>query len=254
MKQIQKFSTSPLLVAACAEFHNEMLTLIVAVALDVLRIEDLFPEYELQVSKLNLTVNKSQKLANTRSIIEYDHIRDRLIGRFFKQVKDLKNSPLAGEKQLGEILWDAISQYEGMAKNERNKETNEIRGMLRDLDVHELNEAVLNANLGTLRDQIRDNNDEFSNLMSGRNEAETQKDKLYATELRKEAANLYDQIVLRVNAVAILNTIEEVDAFIDRVNTLIEAYRRVISHMRPGGTGNEKINKKKKTETEENEE
>ena len=248
MKQIEKFNTSPLLVGACAEFHNEMLTLILAFSLGVLKIEDLVPAYELEVSKLNQTVNRSQKLANTRLIIEHDRIRDRLITRFFRMVKDLKKSPIAEEKRFGEILWDAISQYEGMAKNEMNKETNEVRGMLRDLEVHDLNEIVLNANLGPLRDQIQYNNDAVSNLMSGRNEAETEKGKINTLEQRKVVTDLYNQIVLRVNAVAALEEIDEVNAFIDRVNTLIEAYRRVISHMRPGGTGNEKVNKKETPE------
>ena len=157
----------------------------------------------------------------------------------------MKSSPLPEENAAGTILWNAISPYDGIADYEINKETALVKGMLGVLRTPEATTAIRELNLYNLIAQIEQYNNEVEALMAERIDKEAGKPNVNTSTQRKEANNLYNDVVQRINATATLNPSENVDELVARTNALIEAYRRVASQMRPGGSGNEKVKKKK---------
>ena len=244
MEQIKSLSLTALLVGSHAEFHTSVLSLITATTPEVLFIKVFFSDYQREVEKLLSLVNKSNRLPQTKELKEADNGRDAYLRRLFKSVKDLMKSPSSDEKEAAEKIWNVIVSYKGIMENEINKETAQIRGLFRDLETEELEAALKYVFLDDIIGRMKTYNDIVVEEMDKRVKLESKKQKIDTAEQRKIVNDLYASIVRQVNAFAIAMPSEEVDEFILSLNSLIDEYKRVISHMQPGGTGNEKVNKK----------
>ena len=251
MKQIKSFGIARLLIAACAEFHTSVVKMISAVPSIVTFLGSLFPEYQQATDELQQAIGGSSRLVNTRKLAEKDKARDAYISRLFKSVKDLMRSPTNWEKEKAELIWDAISQYDGLTGYEMNKQTGMVRNMLSALAVPEVEEAVRTVRLDLLLRQIADSNNEFATEMNVRVEGEAKKDKTNAREQSHLTNKVYAQVVQKINAIAIVSPTADTDEFIDKMNALVEEYQRVIKNMRPGGSGNEKGKGKNEEDTSE---
>ena len=244
MKQIKSFGIARLLIAACAEFHKSVVKMISAVPSIVTFLGNLFPEYQQAADELQQAIGGSSRLVNTRKLTEKDKARDAYISRLFKSIKDLMRSPTDWEKTYAELIWDAISQYEGLAGYEMNKQTSMVRNLLTALAVTEVEAAVRAIRLDLLVRQIADSNNEFATEMNVRIEGEAKKGKVDARKQSRLTNKVYAQVVQKINAIAIVSPTTDTDELIDKTNALVEEYQRVIKNMRPGGSGNEKITKK----------
>ena len=248
MTQIESLALSRLLDAPFTGYHMSVFSIIQIFDMSELRIQQLIPVYEQEIQTLDLAMGKSYRKENTQLITKTDALRDRLTNRFFNEAKFLKNSPVESEKEDGTILWNAISQYEGITRYEMNKETVLLKAMFRDLDKTEVLEVVVRYNLQDMVNQIKQYNSEVEALLADRVAKQSEITKVETLEQRKVVTNVYNDIVKTVNAVAILEPTAAVIDFIQRVNALIEEYRLVIAHMKSGGSGNEKRKKKENPE------
>ena len=122
--------------------------------------------------------------------------------------------------------------------------------MLTELRKTEAMSAIRLLNLHSMVTQIEQYNSEVETLMAGRVEQESET-KVNTIAQRKETIDLYTEVTQRINATSTLTPDADIDELVERTNSLIEEYRRVISRMQPGGPGNEKGGKKKKVETTE---
>jgi len=250
MKQIKNFNISRLLASACVEFHTSVVKMISVMASIVRSLGDLFPEYKQSTDDLLQAAGRNPSLVNTRKLTETDKARDAYVIRLFKSIKDLMRSPTAWEKEKAELIWDAISQYEGLTGYEMNKQTGVVRNLLAALGATEINAAITALRLDLLVRQIGDSNFEFAAEMNVRIEGEAEKMKITAREQSRLTNKVYAQVVQMINATAVVSPTADTDELIDKMNALIEEYQRVIKNMRPGGSGNEK-RKKKEEDTPE---
>ena len=245
MAQIKKFSLTRLLDGAIAEFHNAFILIVLAYQLNKMSIQKVFPTYQEAVDRLNKAISKNPRLANTQKIAKADAFRDRVINRFFKLIKEMRKSPIPEENAAGTTLWNIASPYEGLTRYEINKQTALTKRLTSDLKTPEAVAAIEVLNLSRLAAQIEQYNNEVEALMAERIDKETEKTKVNTLEQRNEANALYEEVVQLINASALLKSDDSIDELVERANTLIEAYRRVISHQRAGGSGNEKGTRKK---------
>ena len=245
MAQIKKFSLTRLLDGSIAEFHNAFILIVLAYNLNKMSLQKVFPTYQEAVDKLNKAISKSPRLANTQKIAKADAFRDRVINRFFKLIKEMRKSPIPEENAAGTTLWNIISSYEGVITYELNKETAMTKGMLQGLNNSEAIAAIDVLNLSRLAAQMEQYNTEVETLMAERIDKESEKTKVNTLEQRREANALYESVVQHINASALLKPDDSIEELVERANALIDEYRRVITHMRPGGSGNEKGKKKK---------
>ena len=244
MKQIINFGITRLLTSASTEFHNAVFNIIFQFPSLVSALGSLVDDYHESISRHQRAANKDKNLANTRAIAEKDKARDTFLQRFFKSVADLARSPIAEEKEAAKTVGEATKRFHGLTTYEMNKQTGEVKNMIITLRQPAVWNAVVVLNLDGLVDRIENANIEFEVEMNTRVESESQKEKLITSKERKAAEAIYAQIVLKINATAVVMPSPETDNCIDLLNALIESYARTISRMRAGGSGNEKRTKK----------
>ena len=244
MKTIKKFGLTKLLVAACIEFHDSVVSIISTIPAIVSALGDTLGEYKDKIVALKSAANKETRLTNTRAVTEKDNVRDALLSRFFKYVTDYLKSPLDNEKSAAQTIEDTISRFRGLVKYEMNKETGEIKSMIDSLRPQPVANALLTLGLDSLVQKIEDANNDFISEMTARVDGEAKKSKLNTREQQSAARIAFDNVTKKINAIAILTPSADSDKCIDQINALIDAYDRTISHMRSGGAGNESLPKK----------
>ena len=254
MKTIKNFNLSRLLVAACIEFHDSVVSIISMVPALITALGDTFSDYKNEIAALKDAANKSIRLANTRAVTEKDKVRDALLRRLFKYVADFLKSPIESEQQAAQIINDVISRYRGLADYEMNKETGEIKNMLSALRPQEIVQATTALHLDGLLETIEDANYDFINEVTVRVDGESKKSKLNTREQRLATRAAFEKVTQKLNAISILTPTADSDNCIEKINSLIDVYDLTIVRMRAGGSGNEKLPKKEKTPEEEGEE
>lgn len=248
--QVKSFSISRLLTGASCQFHSTTLALVKEVTPAKLHIEDLLPLYETSVDKYLSAINKSRRLANTKEITDADKARDYNTRILFKIVKSLQRDPV--DNHTGNLLWTIISPYEGIWDNEINKQTSQIKGLLRDIKAGISEEILKEVGLSKYILATENYNGEVEFQMDIRIKNEAIKENINTKKQAHIVDNLYLEIIQKINAFAIAVPSEDINEFILNQNANIDEYKRVISGMRPGGTGNEKgKGKKEEQETEE---
>ena len=253
MKKINSFGLTKLLASASVAFHSSAAGIIAKFATIVNTLGNLFPNYNSAIETQQRAGNKDVRLVNTRSITEMDKTRDTYLRRFFKYVADFAKSPDPAEKANAQIVSDAVARFQGLYGYEMNKQTIEVQNMITVLKTQPVMKAADELGLTDLVDKITDANTYFQNEMDTRVTGESKKEKLNAKNQRKETENIYLQSIDKINAMANLMPSPETDECIDNLNALIEQYDRVVSNMRSGGAGNEKLPKKVKNNDQENE-
>ncbi|MDL2248024.1 DUF6261 family protein [Bacteroides sp. OttesenSCG-928-J23] len=254
-KKIDSFSISNLLVASHYEFHRSTYALILETTAAVLKIEDLFPQYDTEIGVLFQLVNRAQGSVFSEKIKEMDLKRDGLIGELFTIVDFAAGSQIPTRKEPGLMIKRVIAPYRGIASNEYTKETGQIRGMLRDLGAaDELVDAQDALGLGAVVQELRKTNNKLAEYMGERS---TEMGTRAATnntntdEQRRIVDDLYRQIIEKVNAVAIVLPDPAIDTFIDAQNGIVLQYKHVLANQKAGGTGTEKGTGKDKEEEPE---
>lgn len=245
MAEIKTMNVTKLLVASHYEFHRTAEALMTAAKAATLHIETLLPAYTEAVNLEFQIINYNQYLTNTALLKQLDEKRGKLLSRLFRHIDMAVRSPLEEERLAGEALKVIVSPYRGIAQNEYTKETAQLRGLARDLATEEASVHLDTLYLGEIEQKLRYANIEFATALDGRMTTEAVRPqnhiKVKRYDQQKIVNELYRQIILRINAFAIAEPTDEIDAFIELMNAHIDQYKRVISHLQPGGSGNEKV-------------
>ena len=243
-KTIDSFGISNLLVGAHYEFHRSTNAAIVETTPEALMLTELAPRYATELATLFQFVNRAQGSVLSKKIEETDRERDVLLSEIFAIINNAAKSPIAARSQPGLLLQRIIAPYRGIQGNEKNKETAQIRGLLRDLGATEENIDAQDAlAIAPLIQEVKKLNNRMADYLEERGvESGTRAATLKGDtdQQRKVVDGIYRAIVNRINAVAELQTTPAVDAFIDAQNGRVIEYKNVLTHMRAGGTGNEK--------------
>ena len=250
MKQIQKFSLTRLLESASLEFHSSVIVILCMFQSVGDALGYLVDEYRNAIDAQQQAALKDMRLSNTRNIKELDRIRGAFLNRLFKYIKSFLLSPDSTEKHYAETIYDEISRFSGISSYEMNKQTGEIKKLLLVLQQPNLADMLQHLHLNHLIIQITDSSNAFENEMATRIENEAKKEKRNTAEQRKVTETVYRQVVLHINAIAVIASTEENDLCIDKLNALIDEYKRTLAHMRSGGSGNEKINGKESPDSQ----
>ena len=153
--------------------------------------------------------------------------------------KGRSTAPLDKANDKATKLFEALRSYE------MNKQTGEVQNLIATLRTPEVAAAIAALDMTTLVNKIETANNNFAAEMDKRIKSDkSQDDKIKTAEQRKNTEAIYLEIVKRINAIAIVTPSAEVETAINQLNSLIDEYTHVISQMRSGGSGNEKLPKK----------
>ena len=244
MKQIKIFYLTRLLASASFAFHKSALAIISSFGGFIASLGTLLDDYTEAINLQQRAATKSRGLANTAALNEAEKIRDAYLNRFFKMLSDFMISPIADEKTNALTINNEVSRFRGLTNYERNKQTGEVINMLEVMQQPAIKKALTALGMESVVANIDSSNADFEREMEIRINAEAQNEKLIAAQQRKNTENVYALIVQKINALAVVQTTDEIDECIDRLNALIDEYNRTIASMRAGGSGNEKRKKK----------
>ena len=184
-------------IGACSNFHTTVVKYITATTAEALHITDKAPAYTEASQLLASIVNRRRAFVTTPQMRETDVTRDNAAGAISSVINALLKSPVDERRHAAELLYQQMSPYRGIGRHEYNKETAEIRGM-------------------SLQQEQRS---------------------ISSAEATAEANRLYQEIVQTVNAYAIVQPTDEINAFIDKLNGLTGSLASVSGGTASGGEG-----------------
>ena len=237
-EQIKDFGMARMTYGSCNDFHREAILLIEEKTPAALHIEGKMPAYTQTVDTLTGLVERDTAFISTEAIRGADRTRDNGIGTLCLTVDACLTTPVAEKQAAAKLLHPVLAPYRGIARSEYTKETSQIVGMLAKLDQENCTAAIKTLALDGEVAAIREANATFQESM--REKRDERKGRAVQTELETkavvaEANNLYRDIVMTVNAYAIVQPTDEILDFIADMNALVETYA-LIAESSTGGT------------------
>ena len=224
-KQINAFGMAQMSVGLCSLFHNKAIEFINVAGASALHIENKMPLYTQVAGTLASIVNRKRTYITTPELKEKDAIRDYGVGTISSVINAYIYSPVATKKAAAKLLYQEMSPYRGIRDHQYGKETSEINGMLTMLDQEENKAAIATLGLTEEVEALKEANEIFNDVLNKRiqeTNVRSEQSQVDTAEVIAEANNLYLEIAQIVNAYAIVQPTDEINAFIDNMNGLVK--------------------------------
>lgn len=218
---------TPMTVGSCADFHDKVVGFITKATPAALHIEDKVSAYTKASEKLSSVVNRQKAFLVTKALKDADYLRDRACGTINSVVNAYLTSPVDEKRAAAELLAPQLSPYKGIRNHKYSKQTAEVKGMYGVLTAEGNAAAVTELGLDPETAMLLKTNQDFEKIFLEKAAEANEKAKvsdLDSEALMKEANALYEGIVEIVNAYAIVQSSDEIEAFIENVNGLVEVY------------------------------
>ena len=239
---IKSFGMSRMTVGSCSDFHVQMNALITKTTPEVLHIAEKAPTYQAATNKLSSIVNRRRTLTVTLGLKDWDNIRDRTHSVIKGVPRVVKRSTIKEKAEAALLLDTLMDSYRNIGDHEYTKETAEMRGLLGELDKEEYKAALATLGLTEEVECLREANAAFEEAYRDKaqelGERAEQSD-IKTSEALAEANTIYEDIVLTVNAYAVVQPSDEIAAFIQQANGLITAYSNVAGSSTSGSSTTE---------------
>jgi len=170
----------------------------------------------------------SRKSLTTDDIIEADRKRDVIYMSYRKRVKGSLDSPIADEAAAAKEVNQSLKDYDIDPQMKLDDETGRMTNLLTD---HEGKLAAQVATLGLTQyiAAMKEANEQVKTLVAERAD---ERAKLVVGALkaaRAEVDEAYKNLVLRVNALMVVNPDDSYDDFVNYVNEEIKRYRKELA-------------------------
>lgn len=193
-KQIGSVSKTALTNAGHMNMNNEIYARILDTTVAALHLEALAPGYKECIDREAECVNRVTKSASTALLVD-----------------------------------SVLRAYDKIYAKAYAEETALIDGLLLDLAKADVSEALKTLHLDTYVAQLKTLNDAYKALDITRTDEYSARVKTDTTKARKATDETLDLIIQRVNAYAVLEPTEAINAFIDTVNQIFRKYKNLIA-------------------------
>ena len=214
-------------LGSCADFHDKVHGFITEATPEALHIEAYSPSYAKVVQQLALVVNRQPAFIATKALKDADYVRDRACGTINSVINAYRTSPVEEKRAAAELLSPQLSPYKAIRHHKYSKQTAEVKGMYAVLTAEKNKAAVTLLGLDPETAMLLKANQNFEKIFLEKAAEASEKAKIRALNsdtLVKEANSIYDDIVDVVNAYAIVQTSDEIENFIEKLNGIIEVY------------------------------
>ena len=228
--QILTFGMARMSVGSCSDFHNKVLHFIEVATPAALHIEGMLPAYKASVATLASVVNREKAYVATETLIALDKDRDNGVGTINSVINAYKTSLVEQKRKWARLLAPQLAAYKGISRHEYTKQTAEVNGMLGVLDKPGNSEAVEGLGIDDDREALRAAQEAFDKAYLEKTAEESEKGEvsdLESKDLMADANKKYEEIIRVVNAYAIVQTSEEIEAFVKSVNGLVRTFAKV---------------------------
>ena len=226
--QIQSFGMSKMTIGSCNDFHNRVNTFIQDATPAALHIEQQAVAYAEAIKTLDSIVNRERAFVSTKALREADQVRDSAAGVISQVINACLTSPVTERRAAAQLLDAKMASYRGIRNHEYTKQTAEVRGMLVMLDAQA--EAVDTLGLSLEVEALREANATFDTQYYARTaESGVRKaqSNVKSSEVIEQINKLYNEIVMLVNAYAVVQPTDAINTFIGNVNGVVAAFSRI---------------------------
>ena len=222
--QINVMGFSYLNVGLHNDFHYQAYGKMKATGAQALHIENLLPAYGELVELESSIVRRQTTYVSTVQLNDADKVRDNAMGVILNIITAHKTNTIEAKRSAALALDAMVAPYRGISNHEKRTQTREVAGLLAVLNKEEAMAHIATLNLTEEVTLLADKNATFAAVYDEKLQEEVerlpQKD-IETEELRKQIDEKYAEIVQTVNAYAIVQPTEAIEAFIAQMNALI---------------------------------
>ena len=222
--QINVMGFSYLNVGLHNDFHYQAYGKMKATGAQALHIENLLPAYGELVELESSIVRRQTTYVSTVQLNDADKVRDNAMGVILNIITAHKTNTIEAKRSAALALDAMVAPYRGISNHEKRTQTREVAGLLAVLNKEEAMAHIATLNLTEEVTLLAEKNATFAAVYDEKLQEEVerlpQKD-IETEELRKQIDEKYAEIVQTVNAYAIVQPTEAIEAFIAQMNGLI---------------------------------
>lgn len=167
-------------------------------------------------------VNQSHISDETAQLLEVDKQRDSLVVYFTTSVTQATKSPVSSQKTAAQSLYNVVKPYVGIYKSANQQETQQIEGLLVDMDKEENKTKVETLGLKPVLEELRTVNKQYATLTAGRTSNKAMAIKDNSTTVRLRMDSLYDDMTTLAFVQSIAAPTTQTAAFVTNMNALID--------------------------------
>ena len=192
------------------------------------KVEPVYTSYKDSVTAVDDAYKLSRASDYTQKIADEDDRRDNLYRQLVNLLKMYRRFGYDTEKkEAADYLWNIVKKYGVDPCENYSEESGKLQQMLQELTT-DAQAELRTAKLGieNLITQLNTANEQVRTLMSSRNDERMQIGKAALATAREEADQAYCDLVLALNASAVMDDdAHRFDELISQVNELIKYYR-----------------------------
>ena len=236
IKQIVNFQLKVLRMAGFVEYVQQVAKLFKdfrdsgeeGVSQLPVKVEPVYTSYKDSVTAVDDAYKLSRASDYTQKIADEDDRRDNLYRQLVNLLKMYRRFGYDTEKkEAADYLWNIVKKYGVDPEENYSEESGKLQQMLQELTT-DAEAELRTAKLGieNLITQLNTANEQVRTLMSSRNDERMQIGKAALATAREEADQAYCDLVLALNASAVMDDdAHRFDELISQVNELIKYYR-----------------------------
>ena len=239
IKQIVIFQLKALRMAGFLEFVQQVLNIVrtyrdsgeAGVSQLPAKVEAAYTPFVAGVAKVDEAYKISHSSEYTQQIADEDTRRDILYTALKKQVQMYTKFTFDMEKKsAATYLWNIIKKYNVDVNENYSEESVKLQQMLQEMEDDNVAGGHITAlGLTSLVTQLKTSNEAVRTLLSQRNDERMQKEKAALANARNAADEAYRELVLKLNASAVIeDNTEGIEGVISQVNELIKYYRQYV--------------------------
>ena len=222
--QINVMGFSNLNLGLHNDFHCKAYSKIKAAGAQALHIENQLPTYGELVELESTIIRRQTAYVSTKQLNDMDKERDNAMGVILNIITAHKTNMIEEKSKAAHALDAKVAPYRNIRYHEKRTETREVAGLLSVLNKEEAMAHIATLNLTEEVALLAEKNAAFAAIDDAKLQEEVerlpQKD-IDTEELRKQVDAKYAEIVQTVNAYAIVQPTEAIEAFIAQMNGLI---------------------------------
>ena len=238
--QINVMGFSNLNLGLHNDFHCKAYSKMKAAGAQALHIENQLPTYGELVELESTIIRRQTAYVSTKQVNDMDKERDNAMGVILNIITAHKTNMIEEKSKAAHALDAKVAPYRNIRYHEKRTETREVAGLLSVLNKEESMAHIATLNLTEEVALLAEKNADFEAVFNKKLQEEVerlpQKD-IDTEELRKQVDAKYAEIVQTVNAYAIVQPTEAIEAFIAQMNALISLTKRASGSSSGSSTG-----------------
>ncbi len=205
-----------------AQFLKSAMKLVSTATIEKLAVkQELFDAIQTQLDLLTEASRQSRISQESENINRLDRQRSELLSYLMSSFKLERKSPITSRQEAATALFKELKNYSGTQSLPTRQKSQAIDAMLKDLEKSENTKHIKALGLTQAVASLKESNSGYQELVNVRAENQISAPKIKVKQVRKEANNLFKELVRFAFANDIINPSAESNTFVRLLNKLM---------------------------------